>query len=155
MKNLEIKKNIINRIIKNGEKKTSEKILLKCFKELQKESLKQTKNLIKLALISSMSIFKLVQVSNKKIKKKKGRANVIKVIPDIIRTNNSRVSLAIKLIKTTIQNKKNKHFFNKFYSEILLNSQNKGDTINRKDELQIQALILYQKKRYLKKYKWR
>jgi ribosomal protein S7 len=70
MKRFEIKKKIENHLMRNGEKKTSEKLLLQSLKELQKTSSKQTKNLIKLALTQTTPIFKLQKIENKKQRKK-------------------------------------------------------------------------------------
>ena len=56
-KKIKIKNKITNHLMLNGKKKTSEKILLKSFKELQKYSKKQSKKLIKLALIFSTPNF--------------------------------------------------------------------------------------------------
>ena len=71
MKTLTFKNKIINHLIKNGEKKTSENLIIKSFKELQKNSLKNTKELIKIAVINSIPVFKIHTVGNKKQKKKK------------------------------------------------------------------------------------
>lgn len=54
---MKIKTKIVNHFVINGEKKTSEKILLKSFKELQKFSRKQSKMLIKLALVCTTPVF--------------------------------------------------------------------------------------------------
>jgi len=69
-KSLDIKNKLINNITLDGKKKTSEKILLKSLKELQKSSKKQSKELVKLALVQSTPVFKLHRISNKKLKKK-------------------------------------------------------------------------------------
>lgn len=147
---MEIKKKIINHLMKKGGKKTSEKILLQSLKELQKESFKQTKHVIKLALVSSMPLFKLTVIKYKKKKKA-----TIKEIPSFITNNQSRVSLTIKFILNVIKKKKSKNFYNKFYTEILLHSQHKGETIELKNELQKKVLLLKKKKRYFHSYKWR
>jgi ribosomal protein S7 len=135
--------------MKNGNKTTSENILLKSFKELQKVCLKQPKELLKLALINSTPIFKLNQIKNKKIKKKKNK--IIKEIPFFISTTQLRSSLAVKFILQTLK-KKSQIFYLKFAKEILISSQNKGDSIQIKDNLQKQIL---KNKRYLNSYRWR
>lgn len=145
MKKLEIKKKLINHIMINGEKKTSEKIILNCYKELQKKTKKKTNELIKLAVISASPIFKLHIITNKKSKKKK-----VKEIPAFITNNNYRISLAIKFIISSIQ-KKGEHFYNKLNKEIILNSQQKGDAVQLKNNLQKKVLM---RKKYLKFYRW-
>lgn len=146
MKKLEIKKKLINHIMVDGEKKTSEKIVLNCFKELQKKSKKKTNELIKLAVISTTPVFKLHTITNKKSKKKK-----IKEVPAFITNNNYRISLAIKFIINSIKRKK-EHFYNKLNKELLLNSQQKGEAVQLKNSLQQKVLI---KKKYLKFYRWK
>ena len=148
MKKIEIKKKIINHIMKNGEKNTSEKVLLQSFKELQKKSPKQTKELIKIALINSTPIFKLNKIQNKKLKKKKRK---VKEIPLFITSKLSRVSLAIKFILKSV-NKRSELFYKAFNSQLFLNSQNKGEAIVFKNEVQKKVLL---NKRYFNFFKWR
>lgn len=150
MKNKEIKKKFLTNLMLNGKKETSEKILLKSLKKLQKNSFKQTKNIIKLALTSSMPIFKLTLIETKMKKK-----NKIKEIPSFITSNFSRISLAVKFILKIIKKKKSNNFYTKLYEELLLNSQNQGDTVSTKNELQKKILILNKKKRYFRFYKWK
>jgi ribosomal protein S7 len=136
--------------MKNGEKKTSEKLFLQSFKELQKNSSKETRELIKLALLNTTPIFKLHKIKNKKLKK-----NKIKEIPSFIANRQSKVSLAIKFILKSVK-KKSENFYKKFKEELLLNSQNKGDAVKIKDDLQEQILqIKMTNKRYFKFYRWR
>ena len=66
-----IKNKIINHLIINGKKETSEKILKESVKKIQKESKKQLKKIMQLAIINSTPIFKVHKISNKKQKKKK------------------------------------------------------------------------------------
>lgn len=146
-KNINIEKKIINHLIKNGEKKTSEKILLKSLKTLQKNSLKTSKKILQLALIHSTSIFKLHKISNKKIKK---RTKKIREIPAFLSNKRTRTSLAIKFILRNIK-KKNLKFYQKLKKEILLNALNKNNTIQIKNELQKHILT---KKRYFLFYRW-
>jgi ribosomal protein S7 len=67
-KNINIQKKLINHLIKNGKKKTSETILLKSLKKLQKNSFKKSKKIFQLALIHLTPIFKLHKISPKKLK---------------------------------------------------------------------------------------
>ena len=61
-KKIEIKIKFINYLMDNGQKKTSEKILLKSLKELQKSSIKKSIRILKLALIYSIPIFKFHKI---------------------------------------------------------------------------------------------
>jgi ribosomal protein S7 len=143
-----IKTKFTNHLIKNGEKKTSEKILLKSFKKLQKDSNKSTKDILKTALVLSTPIFKVHIIENKKQRKKNRK---VKKIPHFIVNNNSRISLAIKFILSSIKNK-SKSFDNGLKHEILLTSQQKGDAINLKKDLQKQVII---NQKYFHFYKWK
>ena len=132
----------------NGNKKTSEKILLKSFKKLQKDSQKQSKKILQLAIINSTPIFRLHTFKIKKKRKKK-----IKEIPAFISNKFNRTSLAIKLILSkTLENKQLNYFCNKFKKEILLTSQQKSSTIESKNNLQKQILL---KRRLFSFYRWK
>lgn len=146
MKQIEIKKKFINHLMINGKKNTSEKIILQSFKELQKISLKKTNDLIKLAVIYSIPIFKLNIIRNKKSKKRK-----FKEVPSFISNNSYRISLAIKFIIATINDKK-ENIKNKLTKEIILCSQQKGNTVLAKNNLQKNILL---KKKFLNFYRWR
>nr|WDD39302.1 ribosomal protein S7 [Gomphonema parvulum] len=145
---LSVKTKLLNHLTKNGEKKTSEKILFKSLKKLQKDSSKPTKDVLKTALVLSTPVFKVHVIENKKQRKKNRK---IKKIPYFIVNNNSRISLAIKFIMKSINNKV-KPLYSKLQNEILWTSQQKGDSINFKKELQKQVLI---NKKYFNFYKWK
>lgn len=147
-KSLNIKSKLINNITLNGNKKTSEKILLKSLKELQKSSKKQSKELIKLALIQSTPIFKLHKITNKKLKKKKRR---VKEIPAFISKMSARTSLAIKFILASVERKDSDNFYLKLKENLLITSQAKGNAVKLKNELQKQSI---QHKRFFKNYRW-
>jgi ribosomal protein S7 len=147
-KKLEFKNKLINHIMINGNKKTSEKILLKSFKKLQKDSQKQSKKIFQLAIINSTPIFKLHIFKIKKKRKKR-----IKEIPAFITNKYTRISLAIKLILSKIsENKRLNNFFNEFKKEILLTSQQKGTIVESKNNLQKQVLL---KKHLFAFYRWK
>lgn len=149
MKRFEIKTKMENHLMRNGEKKTSEKLLLQSLKELQKTSSKQTKNLIKLALTQTTPIFKLQKIENKKQRKKNRK---IKEIPFFVLNYKTRFSLAIKFLLKVIKKKKAKNFYTKLNQEILLNVKSEGEATVIKNNLQKQVLL---NKRYFYFYKWR
>jgi ribosomal protein S7 len=132
----------------NGNKKTSEKLLIKSFKKLQKDSLKQSKKIFQLAIINSTPIFKL---HTHKIKKK--RKKRVREIPAFIANKYNRISLAIKFILSkNSENKRSDKFFNEFKKEILLTSQQKGTSFESKNNLQKQVLL---KKHLFAFYRWK
>jgi ribosomal protein S7 len=147
-KNAMIFKNkIVNVFMKNGKKHTSEKILLKSSKLIQKSSRKNFKNLAQLAIINTTSAFKL----NEQVMKK-GKRKSTKVTPSFIINDSLRVMTALKFIKNTVQKKKNSISSCKNLSnEILASSLLKSQSIEQKTKLQTQILL---NKRYLSKFKW-
>jgi ribosomal protein S7 len=131
---INIKSKIINNVTLNGKKDTSNKILLKSLKQLQKNSLKQSKKLINLSFILTTPIFKIHKITKKRKKKR------ILEIPVLINSNISKLSLAIKLFLSILRTKKAEHFYTKFYKETLSNIQNEKSSIKLKNNTQKQAL---------------
>ena len=147
-KKIEIKNKFTNQLIINGKKSKSEKIIIKSMKSLQILSKKSSKKLLQLALISNTPIFKLNTITQKKRKKKKQKD---KIIPAFIHNKFSRAAFAIKFIITTVQKKNNQSLFTKLSKELLLSSQKKSNAIEKKKDIQNQALL----NSYLfKYYRW-
>jgi ribosomal protein S7 len=146
-KRIQIKAKIINHITKNGEKKTSEKLLLKSIKKLQKTSKKQVKALLQLSILNSVPIFKLHTSSNKKQKK---RHKKVREMPTFIVRPEIRTSLSIKFIVSN-KEKKSKIFYNELTKKFLLAIQPKSGSVSLKNELQKKILL---NKRYLTYYRW-
>lgn len=144
---LELKKKLINHIMRNGEKKTSEKILLKSIKTLQKESNKDSKKLIKVSIINSIPTFKMYRSVSNKNKKIKS----VKETPIFIKKSQARTSLAFKFMLSSIKKHKMGCFSNKLTKEILATAEGKGKAIQLKDELQKNVFL---KKRLFKYYKF-
>nr|UDP55447.1 ribosomal protein S7 [Schizostauron trachyderma] len=150
MKKINIQSKLINHLMGGGKKNTSEKILLKSFKDLQKSSKKKSIKIVKLALIYSTSIFKLHKIKNKKVKK---RANSVREIPAFISNKHSRASSSLKLIISNVRKKKEYNFYKKLKNEIILNAENKSSSsVTLKNELQKSILA---KKHYFLYYRWR
>jgi ribosomal protein S7 len=141
---INIKNKIINNLTLDGKKDTSNKIVLKSLKQLQKNSFKQSKKLINLSFILTTPIFK---VHKRTLKRKKKR---ILEIPVLINSNKSKLSLAIKIFLSTLKTKKAGHFYTKFYKETLSNIQNEKSCVKLKNNTQKQALA---KKRIFYYYK--
>jgi len=149
---LKTKEKLLNHLMKKGGKETSEKVLLKSVKELQKNTLKKTENIIKSALLNTIPIFKM----NTIIKKRKKKRKTIREVPIFLVYNKSRVSEAIKLIiKTSKKIKKNiTSYYLKLVVELLDDCKDdvESDAVLIKNNLQ--EKILAQKK-YLRNYRWR
>jgi ribosomal protein S7 len=142
-----LKIKIINSLMKNGEKKTGEKILLKSVKSLQKSISKNSKDLIRLAIVNSTSTFKL----NEQVIKK-GKRKAMKRTPSFIINDSLRITTSLKTIKKVVSKAKETDFFyERLAKEILSSSQLKGQVIDTKNDLQKQILL---NKRYLSKFRW-
>lgn len=141
---INIKTKIINNLTLNGKKDTSNKIVLKSLKQLQKNCLKQSKKLINLSLIVTTPIFKVHKIIKKRKKKR------IVEIPVLINSNKSKFSLGIKLFLSTLKTKKTGNFYTKFYKETLSNIQSEKSSVKLKNNTQKQALT---KKRIFYYYK--
>lgn len=145
---IELKNKLINILMKNGNKKTSEKILLKSLKILQKLSIKKHTNLIQLAVVNSTPTFKI-----NKQNIKKGKRKSLKETPIFIKTSLLRTTLAIKCLKDAsyIKNFSLSYFAKNFSQEILSTASLKSNSIEKKNILQKQILI---NKKYFFKFKW-
>jgi len=142
-----LKNKMVNVFMKSGNKFTSEKMLLKSSKLLQKSSKKNFQHLIQLAIINTTSTFKL----NEQIMKK-GKRKSKKVIPSFIVKDALRVMTSLKYLKTAVN--KSKTIVNchkNLAEEILAFSYFKGQLVEQKTKFQTQILL---NKRYLSKFKW-
>lgn len=143
-----IKNILINRIMFKGKKHTSEKLILKCFKALSKNSKKQQKKIIKFFLLNITPIFKLHKSSNKKVKKKKRK---IRITPFFILKQQNRISLGIKIFLKNLKKKENNYFFENIFKNILSAANNESYSVEIKNESQKTAL---NHKRFLKHFKY-
>lgn len=131
-----IKSKILNHLLLDGKKKTSEKILLQSFKELQKFSAKQPTELIQLAVVCCTSVFKI----HKQIRANRKKKHV-REIPTIIISKKARISLAIKFILRSLINKNLNCSYAKLYTGVFSTVNNEGSAIQIKNEIQTQLLI--------------
>lgn len=141
-----LKEKLLNHIFYNGKKKTSEKILTKNFKCLQKSYKKSHNEIIKLAVVYSTPVFRTIKLKNKRRKKKS-----IKEIPAFFSTYMFRTSWALKYLTETSNKKSSNIFYEQLQNEMILSAQYLGDAVKFKNELQNQAL---KNKKYFKYYKW-
>jgi ribosomal protein S7 len=147
IKTFNLKTKIINIIMISGKKNTGEKILLNFAKKLQKSNNKHFKKLVQLAIINSTPTFKL----NEQIIKK-GKRKAVRSTPSFIMTDSLRTMTSLKSIKRSVVKSKNSNqFYEALANEILLASNLKGQSVDKKTELQKQILA---NKRYLSKFRW-
>lgn len=123
-----LKNRIINIFMKNGKKRTSEKILLRSSKLLQKSSSKNFQNLVQLAIINTTSAFKI----NEQVMKK-GKRKSKKVTPSFIVKDSLRIMTALKFIRNTVQrNKSSTSLYKDLANEILASFSSKSQSIEQK-----------------------
>lgn len=133
--------------MKNGKKRTGEKILIKSLKHLQKLSNKDFQDLLRLAIINSASTFKI----NEQVVKK-GKRKVTKRTPSFIINDFLRVATSLKSLKRSVVKSRGSNFFyDELSKELISSSQMKGKSIDTKNDLQQQILL---NKRYLSKFRW-
>lgn len=141
-----IKLKLMNHLLKNGNKKTCENILKKSFKDIQKNSCKSYKKIIKISIINAASIFRIINLRQKKRKKKS-----VKEVPTFILNNFERISWSLKTISTSAKKQNASNFFTKLKQEIIINSKNKGKTLEKKIDIQKTVLP---SKRLLLYFRW-
>ncbi|QXE46255.1 30S ribosomal protein S7 (mitochondrion) [Nitzschia inconspicua] len=142
-----IKNKIVNSLMKNGKKRTGEKILLKLSKSLQRSTRKNSQTIIQLAIINLTPAFKI----NEQIVKK-GKRKSKKIILSFIVKNSLRVMNALKSINFIAKKDKSPNGFSKrLCEEILDASAFRGLSVEQKTKLQDQILL---NKRYLSNFRW-
>ena len=147
MKNEKIKHILINHLMISGKKKTCETILLKSLKTIQKFSKKPHKTILKLAIINSTSTFRIFELKRKKRRKNKRS----KEIPVFISNNYKRISWSLKFISQTTKKITNNKTYKSLKQEILVSSQNEGNSSKIKTDLHKQII---KKKRLFLYFKW-
>lgn len=147
LSNIPLKNKMINNLMKNGNKKTCEKIFLKSLKIFQKTTFKSYKQIIKLALKNNTAVFSL-----KKIKKGKKRRRQTIDVP-FIPKKNIRITNSIKTILKEILKKKYnfKTFYKNLTHEFWLTARKESDILKKKEDIQEQAL---KTKKQFGRFKW-
>lgn len=137
-----IKKVFLNLLMLNGNKKTSEKIVIKSLKKLQKiHNKKNFNDILKMGLINSSPVFLL-----KNIKRKRKRT----VEFPFLLTPSLRIFYGLKFIIKSCSAKKKDMFFEKIKTEITNSSQNLGQSVKNKKELHNEAVV----KKKFANYRW-
>jgi ribosomal protein S7 len=143
-----LKNVILNKFMKNGQKKTVEKILLKCTKYLQKEYAKNSIEVFQTSIINTSPAFLIHSRVMKKGKKRK----IKKEVPAFLSSYSHRVHNSVDFIKKSILiEKKISYFCDAFSKEIVKSSLSNSVSITKKVDVQNQVLL---KKRYWVNFKW-
>jgi ribosomal protein S7 len=134
-----IKARFLNYMITNGQKYTSEKLLLDSLKIIQKKRKKNSKSIIKLSLKSVNILLSTIQIKRRKL---------ITSVPFFL-TKSKRLSNSIKLIvKDSRLPKKNLPLG--LQHNILKLSANKGDIKSKSIDIHMSAFI----NKNLSNYRW-
>jgi ribosomal protein S7 len=146
-KNFILKNKIINSFMFNGQKETSEKILMKTLKNIQRDQTKNFKKILQLFILNLTPVFKFNKQSKKRGKKKK-----ITFTPYLIPNNELRINFALKLLKSILSKNKQNNTENNLSREIITSVfSNKSISTEKKVEIQNQILA---QKRYFYKFRW-
>nr|YP_010516698.1 ribosomal protein S7 [Haslea provincialis]UXN44241.1 ribosomal protein S7 [Haslea provincialis] len=147
-----LKYKIINHFMIKGNKATCENILVKSLKRIQKLYIKPHSEITKIAILNATPIFRVIELQEKRKKKKKKGTKRAKEVPAFLSHYNFRTSWAFKLLLDSVKKRsKNTNFFDELHQEIISTSQNSGESVRVKTEIQKTAL---KKKFYLKYYRW-
>lgn len=143
-------KKIIKLIMINGDKSKSEKIVLRCLKELHRTSSKQPWRVINKAIMAATPLFKLITFTKKNRKKKFTKT---RHLPEFIKNRKSRAALALKfIIRAASKNSEFRSFHKKLESEVSQTSEYKSTAIELKNELQDKVFSRKLYLRYFFKY---
>lgn len=134
MHSKKIKDKIINNIMKNGKKKTSENILLKTGKKIQKTNKKNHLSILKLAITNTAPIIKLKEIKRKKRKTKK-------YLPYVLNEKNRISNSLKKIIEAKKVNKKS------LANEIIVLANDNSDNVFENKKNAHESAIA--KKKYL------
>ena len=143
---MKFKNKILNLLILKGKKEIAEKIFKKSYKNIQKLYIKNHNEIIKLALINSSPVSNLKIIKNKRKNKRKNKSQEI---PVLFNKKTRLVSGLNNIIKISNKQKK-KNFFKNFQNEILLSSQNFGESVEQKKKLHE---FVFKKKKFAN-FKW-
>ena len=138
---INIKNQILNLLLLQGKKRTSEKIIFIFIKLIQKQFNKNHKLLIKSAILNCSPITQI-----KKIRRKKRKT---KEFPVILKKK-SRLNLGIKTIILNSKKKVPKFFFFKLLIEIIESSKSQSTSVSKTESLHEDSFI---KKKYAN-YRW-
>lgn len=142
MKYNNVKTIFLNLLMLNGNKKTSEKLIIKSFKKIQKKLPKKNSGeLVKTGLInSSPSLFL------KNIKRKRKRS----VEFPFLLNSDLRMFYGLKFIIKSCLTHSSKTFYNNFQLELIDSSKNLSKSVKKKKDLHQEAVL----KKKFANYRW-
>lgn len=137
-----LKENILNRIMVNGNKPTSEKLLARTIKLVQKtEKDKNFETILKTGIMNSSPILYV-----KKIQRKRKRTTEF----PFLLNSKLKLSYAIKFLVLSSKKRKIEPFFNKFSQEIINSSKKISLTFKQRIDIHKDGFA----KRKFANYRW-
>lgn len=136
-----LKKNLFNKIMVNGNKHTSEKLLTKSLKKIQKTNKKNFKDILQLSFINSAPI---VYIKNIKRKRKRNIE-----FPFLLSLKN-RMSYGLKFIVNYSNKNKLGSFYKNFTVEIIDSSKQISQSVKKKKFFHQESFL----KKKFANYRW-
>jgi ribosomal protein S7 len=139
--NLAIQNKLINYVMQDGKKHTSEKQMIKSYKLIQKNQKKNFKEIFKFAVVNSSPFFYIKQIQRKKKPPLE--------FPFLLKTS-LKIHYGIKSIINSSTLKKSLPFYKKYSLEIINSSKLLSEGVKKKKEIYKNAFFT---KRYAN-YRW-
>lgn len=140
-------------MIIGGGKQRSEGIVVKCFKKLQKRSVKQPYELLQTVVKHLTPVFRLQTLTSKKRRKPTDK---LKKKTSFVLNPSYRLTLAIKCVIGVIKHRKSIKTYIKLMEEIISTCELSSQTIQNILDDQRQALLYKKPKRTINKnYRWK
>lgn len=137
-----IKTQIFNKLMKNGSKQTSEKVLFKSIKKIQKLSHKKNfEDIIKLGLINSSPIIYIKTIRRK-------RKQTVE-FPFLLK-NRARIFYGLTSILTTCRLKQKLTFYKLLNLELFNSAKNNSKSVEKKLKIHQQSFL----KKKFANYRW-
>lgn len=142
MKSFYLKEKILNQIMLNGNKYTTENLLFKSLKRIQKNyNKKNSKELIKIGIVNSSPVIFLKQIKRK-------RKRTIE-FPFLL-NKMSRISYGLKFLIKSSNAKKANLFYKQFELEFVDSSKNLSESSKKKKNIHTESFL----KKKFANYRW-
>jgi ribosomal protein S7 len=140
-------------LIIGGGKQRSEGIVIKCFKKLQRKSIKQPYELLQTTVKHLTPVFRLQTLTSKKRRKPTDK---LKKKTSFVLNPSYRLTLAIKCVIDVIKNRKSVKTCDKLIDEIMSTCDLSSQTIQKTLNDQKQVLLYKKSTKIIKKnYRWK
>jgi ribosomal protein S7 len=139
-------------MIIGGGKHKSEGIVAKCFKKLQKKSIKQPYGLLQTTVKHLTPVFRFQVLTSKKSRQK---ASQLKKKTAFVLSPSYRLTLALKYLVNTLKSQKSYETCGRLEKEIITTCELSSITVKKTLEDQKQAFLYKRSKKVVRKsYRW-